>query len=100
MEKINVESKNREFISILDTHFQGKANLSRLKLIAMCVFAFCKVQIVGFSKLTNAFGSQGAGGFVFVAYPTFYSQVRFGFGLDRKTYFWVVAAKRKPETQY
>jgi len=58
MEKINVESKSREFISILDTHFQGKINLSRLKLIAMFVFALCKVQTVGFEKLANAFDSE------------------------------------------
>lgn len=58
MENINVESKNREFISILDTHFQGKVNLSRLKLITMFVFALCKVQTVGFEKLANAFDSE------------------------------------------
>jgi len=58
MEKINVESKSREFISILDTHFQGKVNLSRLKLITMFVFALCKVQTVGFEKLANAFDSE------------------------------------------
>lgn len=57
MENINVESKNREFISILNTHFQGKVNLSRLKLITMFVFALCKVQTVGFEKLANAFDS-------------------------------------------
>ena len=58
MEKINVESKSREFISILDTHFQGKVNLSRLKLMAMFVFALCKVQMVGFEKFANAFDSR------------------------------------------
>ena len=58
MDKISVESKSREFISILDTHFQGKVNLSRLKLIAMFVFALCKVQTVGFEKLANAFDSE------------------------------------------
>jgi len=58
MEKINVESKSREFISILDTHFQGKVNLSRLKLISMFVLALCKVQTVGFDKLASAFDSE------------------------------------------
>ncbi len=57
MKNTNVENKDREFISILDTHFQGKVNLSRLKLIAMFVFALCKVQTVGFEKLANAFDS-------------------------------------------
>ena len=58
MENINVESKSRDFISILDTHFQGKVNLSRLKLISMFVIALCKVQTVGFEKLANAFDSE------------------------------------------
>ena len=58
MKKINVESKSREFISILDTHFQGKVNLSRLKLISMFVLALCKVQTVGFDKLASAFDSE------------------------------------------
>jgi len=57
MEKINVESKNKEFISILNTHFKGKVNLSRLKLLSMFVIALCKVQTVGFEKLSNAFDS-------------------------------------------
>jgi hypothetical protein len=58
MKKINAEGKSREFVSILDTHFQGKVNLSRLKLIAMFVTALCKVQTVGFEKLANAFDSE------------------------------------------
>ena len=58
MEKINVESKSKEFISIMDTQFQGKINLARLKLIAMFVFALCKVQTVGFEKLANAFDTR------------------------------------------
>ncbi len=31
MKNINVKNKDREFISILNTHFQGEVNLSRLK---------------------------------------------------------------------
>jgi len=57
MEKINVENKSKEFISILDTHFQGNVNLARLKLISMFVMALCKVQTVSFEKLANAFDS-------------------------------------------
>lgn len=52
------ESKSNEFLSILNNHFQGKLNLSRLKLIEMFVFALCKVQTVGFEKLANAFDSE------------------------------------------
>ena len=58
MKKINVENKSKEFISILNTHFEGKVNLSRLKFICMFVFALCKVQTVGFEKLANAFDSK------------------------------------------
>jgi len=58
MKKTNVESKSREFISILDTHFQGKVNRARLKLRAMFIIALCKVQTVGFDKLVNAFDSK------------------------------------------
>ena len=52
------ESKSSEFISILNNHFQGKVNLSRLKLLEMFVLALCKVQTVGFEKLANAFDSE------------------------------------------
>ncbi len=55
MEKINVESKSNQFKSIMDTQFQGKINLARLKLIAMFVFALCEIQTVSAEKLTNAF---------------------------------------------
>ena len=51
MKDINVESKTREFVSILNPHFQGKVNLLKLKRIAMFVFALCKVQTVSFEKL-------------------------------------------------
>ena len=58
MEKINVESKNTEFISILDKQFNGTLNLARIKLIAMFICALCKVQTVGFEKLANAFDAK------------------------------------------
>ena len=58
MENINVRSKSKEFVEILDTSFKGKVNLSRLKLISMFVIALCKVQTVGFEKLSNAFDSR------------------------------------------
>ncbi len=35
MEKINVESKSKEFVSIMDTQFRGKINLATLELIAI-----------------------------------------------------------------
>lgn len=58
MKKTNVNNKSKEFISILNTHFEGTINLSRLKLIAMFVLALCKIQNVGFEKLANAFDSE------------------------------------------
>ena len=62
MEKINVESKSSEFISIMNDQFQGKINLARLKLMSMFVIALCKVQTVGFEKLANAFDTQAKAG--------------------------------------
>lgn len=62
MEKINVENKSSEFISIMNDQFQGKINLARLKLISMFVIALCKVQTVGFEKLANAFDTQAKAG--------------------------------------
>ncbi|TKG95908.1 hypothetical protein EYV94_06345 [Puteibacter caeruleilacunae] len=58
MEKINVDSKSSEFISILNDQFQGKINLARLKLISIFVITLCKVQTVGFEKLANAFDTE------------------------------------------
>lgn len=55
--KTNVCPKNTALISILDTHFQGKINKARLKLISFFICSLCKVQTVTFSKLANAFDS-------------------------------------------
>ncbi len=60
MKNINVGSKSKEFVEILNTNFKGKVNLSRLKLISMFVIALCKVQTVGFEKLANAFDSRAS----------------------------------------
>jgi hypothetical protein len=57
MMKTNVCPKNTALISILDTHFQGKINKARLKLISFFICSLCKVQTVTFSKLANAFDS-------------------------------------------
>ena len=58
MEKTNVTSKITDLFPILDTHFKGKINRSRLKLMSMFVIALCKVQTVGFEKLSKAFDSE------------------------------------------
>ena len=58
MKKINVESKNTEFISILNAQFNGTLNLARIKLMSMFICALCKVQTVGFEKLANAFDTK------------------------------------------
>lgn len=62
MKKINVESKNTEFISILNTQLNGKLNLARIKLMSMFISALCKVQTVGFEKLANAFDTKAKSG--------------------------------------
>jgi len=58
MEKTNVTSKITDLFPILDTHFNGKINRSRLKLMSMFVIAICKVQTVGFERLSKAFDSE------------------------------------------
>lgn len=62
MEKINVGSKNSEFISILNMYFKGKINQARINLMSMFIIALCKVQTVGFEKLANAFDSAAQSG--------------------------------------
>lgn len=57
MKNTNVTDKSKELIPILDTHFKGKVNLARIKLIALFICALCKVQTVNFSKLSTAFVS-------------------------------------------
>ena len=58
MKKTNVTAKNSELTLILNTHFKGKLNLARVKLISYFVIALCKVQTVTFEKLANAFGTS------------------------------------------
>ena len=58
MKKTNVVTKNSELSSILNTHFKGKLNLARVKLISHFIIALCKVQTVTFEKLANAFDSK------------------------------------------
>ena len=58
MKKTNVVTKNSELSSILNTHFQGKINLARVKLISHFIIAICKVQTVTFEKLANAFDTK------------------------------------------
>ncbi len=55
MEKTNAVTKNSELTSVLNTHFQGKINLARIKLIALFITSLCKVQSVTFDKLVNGF---------------------------------------------
>ena len=55
MKKTNAVTKNSELTSILNTHFKGKINLARIKLISYFVIALCKVQTVTFEKLANSF---------------------------------------------
>jgi hypothetical protein len=60
MPKTNVCSKNTALISVLNTHFEGKINKARLKLISLFICSLCKVQTVTFSKLANAFDSTAS----------------------------------------
>ena len=58
MKKTNAITKNSELTSVLNTHFQGKINLARVKLISHIIIALCKVQTVTFEKLSNAFDTS------------------------------------------
>lgn len=58
MKKTNTSAKSNELNSVLSSHFQGKINLARLKLISHFIIALCKVQTVTFEKLANAFESS------------------------------------------
>ncbi|WP_445956000.1 IS4 family transposase [Yeosuana sp.] len=58
MKKTNAVTKNSELTSVLNTHFRGKVNLARVKLISHIIIALCKVQTVTFEKLSNAFDSK------------------------------------------
>jgi hypothetical protein len=62
MKKTNVSTKNTELSSALNTHFKGKMNLARVKLIAHFIIALCKVQTVTFEKLANAFDTTARAG--------------------------------------
>jgi len=55
MEKTNAFTKSNELKLVLSSHFQGKINLARIKLISHFIIALCKVQTVTFEKLANAF---------------------------------------------
>ena len=58
MKKTNATVKNSELTSVLNSRFQGKVNLARVKLISYFVIALCKVQTVTFEKLANAFDTK------------------------------------------
>lgn len=58
MKKTNACPKNSELTAILNTHFKGKINLARVKLISYFIIALCKVQTVTFEKLANAFDAD------------------------------------------
>ena len=55
MKKTNVSCKNTELTSIHNTHFKGKVNLARVKLVSFFIMGLVKVQTVNFEKLANAF---------------------------------------------
>jgi hypothetical protein len=62
MEKTNAFAKNTELTSVLNTHFKGKINLARVKLISLFICSLCKVQTVTFDKLANAFDTRTRSG--------------------------------------
>jgi len=68
MKTINACVKNSKFTAIFDTHFKGRIDLTRLRLMAHFMCALCTVRAVSFEKLAKAFdhtapsGSSHSGG--------------------------------------
>ncbi|MCF7569580.1 hypothetical protein L3X37_14620 [Sabulilitoribacter arenilitoris] len=58
MKKTNASAKSKELNSVLSSHFKGKINLAKIKLISHFIIALCKVQTVTFKKLANTFESS------------------------------------------
>ena len=58
MKNTNVSSKSNDLISALETHFEKKINLARLKFISSVIIALIKVRTVTFESLARAFDSE------------------------------------------
>jgi len=58
MPNLNVCSKNNELTTVLNSHFKGRINLARLKLMSHFIAALCTVQTVTFEKLAIAFDTE------------------------------------------
>ena len=56
--EINTNPENTDLVSQLHVGFNETINLARIKFISMFVIALCKVQTVGFEKLSNAFDTS------------------------------------------
>jgi hypothetical protein len=61
MKQSTAQTKASELTAILNTHFEGRLHLARVKLIALFVIALCKVNTVSFPKLANSFDSYALG---------------------------------------
>lgn len=62
MKNTSLEDKNTELIWILQQHFKGQFNLSRVKLICLFITALCKVKTINYDRLASAFDSKVAKG--------------------------------------
>ena len=58
MKNTNVSSKDSDLISSIETHFQGKINLARVKFISFFIIALTKVRTVNFESLARAFDTD------------------------------------------
>jgi len=56
--KTKVSRKSSELTSILKSHFGEKMDLARIKFFGMFICTLCKVQTVGFEKLSSAFDAR------------------------------------------
>lgn len=58
MKNTNVNRKDSDLVSSLNTHFKGNLNLARIKFISLFVISLIKVRTVNFESLARGFDSK------------------------------------------
>lgn len=58
MKNTSLERKDTTLISVLEQHFKGKLNLTRVKLICLFITALCKVKTINYDRLASGFDTK------------------------------------------
>ena len=95
MKKTNISHENSDLISILNTHFEGKLNMARVKFISMFIVALCKVQTVNFDKLSKAFDTKSLAESSLRRIQRFISKFSFDSDIIAKLIFSLLPSKEK-----